>query len=109
MGFLDKFKKQPEDEPNPWQQSTPKAAPQEDPWRTPKRTATLKAVEASPWVKPDTGLKYRVLHLAAGLMIPLNIGLGIFFYSSNSQFNYVLWAYLAVSTVLLGHYFSLTR
>lgn len=54
-------------------------------------------------------LKSRFLHMLSWMLIVLNIGLGIFFYSNNPMFNTALYVYLGVSTILLGHYYSLTR
>lgn len=80
---------------NPWKpQSTPApTAPKaENLWRTPTRID-----------------KNWVLHKAAFAVILVNILIALFFYSNNTIFNTMLLTYLGASTILLGHYYSLTR
>jgi len=60
-------------------------------------------------VKPGRGLKENVLRKASFLLILLNIAIGLLFYSNNMQFNAALYTYLLASTLVIGHYISLTR
>jgi hypothetical protein len=119
MDWLDKLKQavltksertQPE---NPWEDSAP-AAPQENvnPWKPhPKRQAAAKptVAEENLWVKPGRGFKENVLRKASFILILLNIAVGLLFYSNNLQFNLALYTYLGASTLVIGHYISLTR
>jgi len=109
--FLTKSEK-PHAEENPWEDSTPPASStQENPWKPqPKRQVAVKPVEVeNVWVKPGRGLKENVLRKASFLLILLNIAIGLLFYSNNLQFNAALYTYLGASTLVIGHYISLTR
>ena len=112
MGFMDRFKRHAEAvEVNPWEEA-PAVAPVvqavANPWKPPK-PPKLQRVDESAWAAPGRGVKVRVLHHASSVLILLNICVGLFFYSSNQTLNAALLGYLGVSTILLGHYWSLTR
>ena len=110
--FLTKSEK-PQDT-NPWEDSIPVNLSMEDkvnPWKPQaKRQVTAKPVEVENiWVRPGRGLKENVLRKASFLLILLNIAIGLLFYSNNLQFNAALYTYLLASTLVIGHYISLTR
>ena len=108
--FLTKSEK-PQDT-NPWEESAPAAVQRNvNPWKPqPKRQVAVKPVEVeNVWVKPGRGLKENVLRKASFLLILLNIAIGLLFYSNNLQFNAALYTYLGASTLVIGHYISLTR
>ena len=97
-------------EVNPWEETTPATSPASNPWKTsstPKAVPAAKAADV--WVSPRRGLKEAVLRKVSFLLIILNVGIGLFFYSNNMQFNLALYAYLGTSTLVIGHYISLTR
>jgi hypothetical protein len=50
-----------------------------------------------------------VLHKLAFAVILLNVALGLFFTSNNPQFNAALYTYLGVSTIIVAHYWGMTR
>jgi hypothetical protein len=119
MGFLDRFRRRPAAaEEDPWAEE---AAPQPgvtvvNPWKPQRNTIGIIPVKVPKgddvWRLsrlPSAGLKNRVLHGVSGVMILLNVVVGLFFYSNNVTLNAALLGYLGVSTVLLGHYFALTR
>ena len=114
--FLTKSDK-PHAEENPWEESAPTApSPQENPWKPqphPNLISTRKVVKMdgfdNVWVKPGRGFKENVLRKASFLLIVLNIAIGLLFYSNNLQFNAALYTYLGASTLVIGHYISLTR
>ena len=120
MGFLDRFRKRPVavEDPNPW--VTEVTAPEvvvANPWKPEmsrinlRTSSKLVAVEDvwRPSRSPSGGLKTRVLHSLSAVLILVNVVVGLFFYSNNMTLNVALLGYLGVSTILLGHYFSLTR
>lgn len=111
MGFLDRFKPRRVEEANPWEtQAQPQQPTDENPWKN-------KGIHISPavpraadvWKAPTRIGKNWVLHKLAFAVILLNVGLGLFFTSNNPQFNAALYLYLGASTLLLGHYWGMTR
>jgi hypothetical protein len=112
MGFLDRFRRRPaeaEEKPKQVQSFLKLDKPHES---VPVQQFTVneppKFTVAKPR-KPSSLSKNRVLHGVSGVMILLNVVVGLFFYSNNVTLNAALLGYLGVSTILLGHYFSLTR
>jgi hypothetical protein len=102
-------KTEPAPDTNPWDPTAPVAAqPGANPWKTPK-AVTTPVKEASPWKAPQGIGKNWILHKLSLVVIVLNIGVGATFYSNNTVFNAALFLYLGVSTIILGHYYSLTR
>ena len=111
MGLLDRFKpRPPAEEANPWETSTGVAETPMgvNPWKKTSIIPTVK-VESTPWRTPSKIGKNWVLHKASLLLIVVNIGVGLFFYSNNTMFNAALLGYLGASTILLAHYWGLTR
>ena len=109
MGFLDRLKPKPREEANPWETQTPAPAPTtSNPW---KQTATAPTLPRPADVcrTPARIGKNWALHKLAFAVILLNVGLCIFFTSNNQQFNAALYVYLGVSSILLSHYWGMTR
>jgi hypothetical protein len=105
---------------NPWEEAAPTAiAPPQNPWKkvpfknTPpfpvNSSKPAPIVDSSVWVKPDRDIKGVVLRKVAFVLVLLNIGIGIFFYSNNWQFNTALYTYLVASTLVIGHYIGVTQ
>jgi hypothetical protein len=122
--FLTKSDKPPVADVNPWEDAAPTPQENVNPWKeasfknTPRIPHPVKIdfhSDAKPkpvdnvWVKPGRGFKENVLRKASFLLIVLNIAIGLLFYSNNLQFNLALYAYLGASTLVVGHYISLTR
>ncbi len=115
MGLLDKirglWKKPVVVEDNPWAiEAQVEATVDVNPWKPQARPRfTEKPVRDDVWHSPNLGIKHRVLHTLSGLLILINIGMALLFYSNNFMLNVALFSYLILSTILLGHYFAITR
>lgn len=113
-------KTEPKPDADPWTAPVPTPTSQGNPWREPPRVSKTihlgweqskqaQATVGDIWKPPQNPLKVRVLHKLAFAVILLNVGLGLFFTSNNLQFNAALYTYLGASTILLAHYWGLTR
>lgn len=120
MGLLDRIrglklsKTEPKPDANPWASPEPAAVSVgENPWKDKRfwnAPAPKPAPVASPWTMPHRGIgKNWILHKVAFAVILLNVGLGLFFTSNNQMFNAALYTYLGASTILLSHYWGMTR